>query len=48
MVQAIGRQHLTGAQSMRRTLTNRLSLLLVLVLVADPGVPILNDAWISE
>jgi len=33
---------------MRRTLLNWSSLLLLLVLVADPGVPILNDAWISE
>ena len=33
---------------MPRTLINRLSLLLVLVVAADPGVPTLNDAWISE
>jgi hypothetical protein len=31
---------------MRRPRINRLSLLLVLV--ADPGIPFLNDAWISE
>jgi hypothetical protein len=33
---------------MRITLLGWLSLLLVLVFVADPGVPIVSDAWISE
>ena len=44
-VLAIGRQHLTGAQSMHRTLIERVSLRLAL---AAAAVPSINDAWISE